>query len=95
MTDQFGQELEILDPTVSEFIELGQDPFEMHERLVELRQQSLEQAVMRCETQLRQRFFTDPASFTPALLKGVNIPSPIVGASGAGIGVGARAVVRA
>ncbi|KAK8378592.1 hypothetical protein O3P69_011225 [Scylla paramamosain] len=54
-TNQFGQETEVLDPTVNEFLELGADPFEMQERLTELRQQSLDQAILRCETEMRQR----------------------------------------
>ncbi|XP_045119205.1 uncharacterized protein LOC123509120 [Portunus trituberculatus] len=92
-TNQFGQETEVLDPTINEFLELGADPFEMQERLTELRQQSLEQAILRCETEMRQRYFTDPASFTPALLKGLNIPAAGGAGGAAAVGVGARAVV--
>ncbi|MPC49169.1 Glutamyl-tRNA(Gln) amidotransferase subunit C, mitochondrial [Portunus trituberculatus] len=91
-TNQFGQETEVLDPTINEFLELGADPFEMQERLTELRQQSLEQAILRCETEMRQRYFTDPASFTPALLKGLNIPAAGGAGGAAAVGVGARAV---
>lgn len=90
-TDQFGQETEIADPAVAEILEIVNDPFEVQERMTDLRNQALEQAIGRCEIQLRQKFLNDPASFTPALFRGVNFPT-VGGAGGAG---GARAVVRA
>lgn len=86
-TDQFGQETEVLHPTYGDLNELFQDPIELSERMTEFRQQGLDQAINRCQTELRQRFFTNPASFTPDLFAGLNIPT--AGTPGAG----ARVVV--